>query len=179
MDKRTLYDPCLMFEHGCAFADCARLCETEPNNIKYRMHSHTVAGIVNSAFACEIFLKALLLSHGCPKAILRGEKDKGKDKRKGHDLSYLWEKFQEVDIETTLNIEQRMKLWFNSKNENMFDEMLLDMSNAFEHWRYIYEKDSAKINLNFLIGLRNILQDTCCREVHGKSWTEYIENSME
>lgn len=72
-----------------------------------------------------------------------------------------------------------MKLWFNSKNENMFDEILLDMSNAFEHWRYIYEKDSAKINLNFLIGLRNILQDTCFREVHGKSWTEYIENSIE
>ena len=139
MSECVSLDPCRMFEHGCAFVDCAKYCEIEPNNIEYRMRSHTVSAIVNSAFACEIFLKALLISHGAPEKILRGEKG-----RKGHDLSYLWEKFKEYDNETALSMEQNMKNWFNSKNENMFYEMLADISNAFEYWRYIYEKDSCK-----------------------------------
>lgn len=174
MSERILFDPCCMFEHGCAFADCAKFCETEPNNIEYRMRSHTVSGIINSAFACEIFLKTLLISHGASEKILRGEKG-----RKGHDLSYLWVKFKEYDKETAFSIEQKMKNWFNSKNENMFYEMLEDISNAFEDWRYIYEKDCCKINLNFLQGFRNLLKETCCKQVHGKSWTEYIQNPVE
>ena len=30
------FDTKRMFEHACAFFDCARNCEIEPNNIKYR-----------------------------------------------------------------------------------------------------------------------------------------------
>ena len=177
MSQANLFDPRRMFEHGCAFADCAKACETEPNHIEYRTHSHTVSGIVNSAFACEIFLKTLLIFHGAPQEILRGEK--GKNGRKGHDLSYLWEKYKEFDMETALNIEQAMQAWFNSQNEKMFDKMLSEAYNAFEHWRYIYEKDSAKINLHFLRGFRNILRDICCKRIHGKSWEEYIKSPLE
>lgn len=72
-----------------------------------------------------------------------------------------------------------MKNWFNLKNENMFYEMLADISNTFEYWRYIYEKDSYKINLNFLSGFRNLLKETCFKRVHGKLWTDYIQNPGE
>ena len=58
-----------MFKHACAFLDCASFCQIEPNNIEYRMSSHTVAGIVNSAFACEIWRRwkwhAKLQYSGC------------------------------------------------------------------------------------------------------------------
>lgn len=165
MSQSNLFDPRRMFEHGCAFADCAKACETEPNHIEYRTHSHTVSGIVNSAFACEIFLKTLLVLHEVP--------------AKGHNLKVLWKKYRKADEETALSIEQGMKAWFNSQNEKMFDEMLADAYNAFEHWRYIYEKNSAKINPHFLRGLRIILRDTCCKRMHGKSWAEYIQSPLE
>lgn len=43
MDEDSIYLSQRMFEHACAFCDCARSCEIEPNNIEYRMHSHTVS----------------------------------------------------------------------------------------------------------------------------------------
>ena len=75
-----------MFEHACAFCDCAKFCEVESSNIEYRMRSHTVSGIVNSAFACEIFIKTLLVFHG--RTIMD---------IKGHELKLLWEKFKRED----------------------------------------------------------------------------------
>lgn len=38
---------------------------------------------------------------------------------------------------------------FNSDNKSMFDELLDSISNAFEYWRYIYEKDDGFIDINF------------------------------
>ena len=110
-----------MFEHACAFVDCARYCQIEPNNIKCRTKSHSVSGIVNSAFACEIFIKTLLVFHGVPVEEL-----------KCHDLKRLWGKFKIKDANTALSVERGMREWFKSQNENMFDEMLNDISNAFE-----------------------------------------------
>ena len=151
-----------MFEHACAFADCARYCQIEPNNIKRRTKSHSVSGIVNSAFACEVFLKTLLVFHGVPVEEL-----------KCHDLKRLWEKFKTKDANTALSVELGLREWFKSQNANMFDEMLNDISNAFEYWRYIYEKQGGRINLNFLVGFRDLLREVCCNQLFGKSWSEY------
>lgn len=155
----TPYDTKCMFEHACAFFDCAKSCEIEPNNIEYRMHSHTVSGIVNSAFSCEIFLKTLLVFNG--------------KKSHGHELKVLWNDFKKSDRETALLIEQRIQNWFNSKNDNLFNELLNESSDAFEYWRYIYEKQNAKININFLIGLRTVLRETCCNKLFQMTWEEY------
>lgn len=148
-----------MFEHACAFSDCARNCEIEPNNIEYRMHSHTVSGIVNSAFSCEIFIKTLLVFNG--------------KKPHGHKLKALWNDFKKSDKETALLVEKRIQNWFDSKNDNLFNELLNESSDAFEHWRYIYEKQNAKININFLKGLRIILREICCNKLFQITWEEY------
>ena len=108
-----------MFEHACAFADCARYCQIEPNNIKHRTKSPT------------------------------------------------------KDANTALSVELGLREWFKSQNANMFDEMLNDISNAFEYWRYIYEKQEGRINLNFLVGFRDLLREVCCNQLYGKSWSEY------
>ena len=155
----TPYDTKRMFEHGCAFIDCARNCEIEPNNIEYRMHSHTVSGIVNSAFSCEIFLKTLLVFNS--------------KKPYGHELKVLWNDFKKSDRETALLIEKGLQNWFNSKNDNLFNELLNESSDAFEYWRYIYEKQNAKININFLIGLRTVLREICCNKLFQMTWEEY------
>ncbi|EDM88017.1 hypothetical protein RUMOBE_01437 [Blautia obeum ATCC 29174] len=48
-----------------------------------------------------------------------------------------------------------------------------EASNAFEYWRYIYEKQDGSININFLRDFRYMLRNVCCRKLFGKSWDEY------
>lgn len=100
MDKNVLLNS--MFKHVCAFIDCARYCEIEPNNIEYRMQSHTVSGIVNSAFACEVLIKSLLVFHGLTDKKLRG-----------HNLKILWGEFKAIDFDKARITEERMREWFH------------------------------------------------------------------
>ena len=168
MDEDSIQLSQRMFKHACAFCDCARNCEIEPNNIEYRMRSHTVAGLVNSAFACEVFIKSLLVYHG-----------ETFEEIKGHELKVLWDKFREKDNNTTSIVGQNMQEWFESEDVNMFDRLLNEASNAFEYWRYIYEKESGNINLNFLRGFRVILREICCKQVFKMSWEDYKNKKME
>lgn len=156
-----------MFEHACAFSDCAKCCEVEPNNIiEHRFTSHTVSGIVNSAFSCEVFIKILLAYHNISTDTMR--------KTGGHDLKKLWKLFKDKDKDTAQDIEKKMQKKFNSSNESMFDELLDSISDAFEYWRYIYEKDKGCININFLRFFRILLREECCKKLYNKTWKEYI-----
>ena len=93
MEEKNILDPNRMFKQACAFSDCARCCEIEPNNIiEYRFNSHTVSGIVNSAFSCEVFIKTLLVIHGVSVNKMRGKKACD-----GHNLKKLWKLFKEKD----------------------------------------------------------------------------------
>ena len=56
------------------------------------------------------------------------------------------------------------------------DELLYNVSDAFEYWRYIYEKQEGSINLNFLRGLRDLLREVCCNKLFQKTWNEYIKD---
>lgn len=151
-----------MFKHACAFLDCASFCQIEPNNIEYRMSSHTVAGIVNSAFACEVFIKSLLVFYG-----------ESFKKLNDHELKNLWSKYKNKDVEKALLVEQGIRLWFNSNNEKMFDELLGVCSNAFQYWRYIYEKNEGSVHILFLRGFALSLRNVCCEEFYGVSWEEF------
>jgi len=64
---------------------------------------------------------------------------------------------------------------FNSDNKSMFDELLDSISNTFEYWRYIYEKDDGFIDINFLRFFRLLLREICCEQLYDKTWKEYIE----
>ncbi len=66
-----------------------------------------------------------------------------------------------------------MRLWFNSDNEKLFDELLKVCSNAFKHWRYIYEKNEGSVHILFLRGFALSLSNVCCEEVYGVSWEEF------
>ena len=157
------FDSRQMFKHACAFVDCALFCEREPQNIKTGVLTHTVADIVNSSFACEVFIKSLLVFHDIPIKEL-----------KGHELKALWEKFKTVDAVSASLVEEKIIEIFNSNNELMFEEFLENISNAFGYWRYIYEKDGGKIQINFLRIFREALREICCEKFYKMSWNEFI-----
>jgi predicted metalloprotease len=160
-------DPCRMFEQACAFSDCAKYCEIEPNNIEYRTNSHMASGIVNSAFACEIFIKSLLVYSGIAIQDLRG-----------HRLDKLWDKFKEKYPDSVVSIESGVQVIFNSPNTDLFRNLLEIMSNSFDEWRYIYEKRSATLNPHFLRIFRNALREECCYQLYKQSWREYIKTAQ-
>lgn len=117
---------------------------------------------VNSAFACEVFLKALLVFYG-------------ETQLRNHKLKDLWLDLEEKDEETTLSIKRSIKDWFASDDDNLFDRLLDDASEAFVYWRYIYEKQDGSININFLRGFRFLLRDICCKRFYNKSWKEFVD----
>ncbi|MBQ3552045.1 MAG: hypothetical protein IJA35_02655 [Clostridia bacterium] len=168
MTGNSLFDARRMFKHACSFVDCATFCEIEPKNIQVGVMNHMVADIVNSSFACEVFIKALLVYHGMEISDI-----------KGHKLKNLWGKYREKDNANAVCVERKMKEIFNSQNENMFNELLDNISDAFEYWRYIYEKHRGRINVNFLRIFREILREVCCETFYQMKWSDYLTRNEE
>ena len=48
--------------------------------------------------------------------------------------------------------------------------------NAFEQWRYIYEKSEGSVHILFLRGFALSLRTLCCKEFYGESWDEFKGN---
>ena len=103
--------------------------------------------IVNLAFSCELYMKSLLML-----------KNKGKSVIEGHKLNDL---FLELDnsVQERIIQESCIKKW---------NEFMTDSSNAFEAWRYYYEKDKSMVgHISELSALAEVL-DNICTEIFSK-----------
>lgn len=168
MTGNTHFDACRMFKHACAFVGCAKFCEKEPWNIEKRLPDYTVADIVNSAFACEIFLKTLLLYNG--KTIEEIKKTK-------HGIEELWKFLKTVNPTISADIEKRVINTFQSTDMSFFDTAMSTISDAFVTWRYIYESHGATIHINFLRIFREVLQEVCCETLYHMTWNDYTKGA--
>lgn len=166
MTGNTLFDACRMFKHACAFVGCAQFCEKEPWNIEKRLPDYTVADIVNSAFACEIFIKALLLNSG--KTIEEIKKAK-------HGIEGLLELLKAVNPTLSADIENRVISIFQSTDPEFFNTAMSTISDAFVTWRYIYESHGATIHINFLRIFREVMREVCCETLYHMTWKEYTK----
>lgn len=161
--SKTLFDCQRMFRHACAFAECADLALKNFRHDSADIEWYAEPATVNSAFASEVFLKALLNYHDIPL-------------KRQHKIKELYEllpdKLKAVVKQTT--IANYGGMW-----EDAFEHELLDLiSNAFVDWRYSYEivgkkRASLQINIGFLTAFRNALRELCCREFFSKTWDEY------
>ena len=114
--------------------------------------------------------------------------------KKGYTREWINQRLQAIQVRKELTdswqdhgVTDGKRLWnciisrgktkeiFNSDNKSMFDELLDSISNAFEYWRYIYEKDDGFININFLRFFRLLLREICCEQLYDKTWKEYIK----
>lgn len=87
---------------------------------KYNMLSAPL--MVNTAFACEVFLKGLLIAHGVDyKKLLK--------QRKGHGLKALYDLLPKEEYKEFLRV----------PNKDTFDEKLEAHANDFVNWRYYME----------------------------------------
>ena len=160
---KTLFNCQQMFRHACAFSDCADLAMKEFDPGKTNVEWYITPAIVNSAFACEVYLKTLLVSYNYTL-------------KKEHKLKELYEMLPENDKEyikreTTVNYGGGWKDGFGI-------ERLVNISDAFVKWRYSYDyilgkTCSMQINIGFLNAFRNALRDICCLRLFSAKWDEY------
>ncbi|MDM0029899.1 hypothetical protein [Variovorax saccharolyticus] len=133
----TFNFPSQMLDTAVQFMSAARQCG--------KVNGQDVSGewlpypqVVNFAFAAEIALKALHVVH------------LGKPMR-GHDLEALC---------NALPPEVTARVCGPDMNQLMFGERLHAVRDAFEVWRYAYEKDSIGISVDFLARLAQSAIDT-------------------
>lgn len=142
-----------MFQHGCNFYDCSTMCR---NVTDLREHFHfKVPQIVNLAFACEVFLKTIILTT--------------QNEVRGHELKKLWSELDhELRVQLMVAIQDFTKL-----DESTILQMIENISNAFTEWRYLYEVSGLSIQIGFLEDFTYVLRDTTCKILYNKSYDEY------
>ena len=143
-----------MFDEACAFADCADMCKNVENS---HFMGYGTPYIVNSAFACEVFIKLLLAKNNIIK--------------KEHKLKNL---FDDLPVNVQESIKQNVLEHYIGWRNVLGLDYLEQISNAFVDWRYGYESIGVlSCDIGFLDAFRNALREQCTNDVFGITWEEY------
>ena len=149
MDKRGMY------LEGCAFLDCANICKekAESDDSIGGFELMTLA-IVNCAFACEIFLKLLLMIYNV-------------EMKRKHKLKELFDLLPK-DIRNRINEELYYNRGGSLKNAVGIPYIEL-ISDAFTEWRYKYEYHRLQNETGFMFSFCEILQNECINQLNVNS----------
>ena len=157
-----------MFRIACSFAEIAHLCEIEEMSHSLPMDSYSIPGIVNSAFACEVFMKSLLVYQGASLKEVKYPK---------HYLDKLWTRFKDKDPISASYIENQVSRQYGHEDTNRFNKKLHEINNAFQDWRYKYEKEKKlPMDRNFMRYFCISLRDKCCVLYYNQTWDEFVSN---
>lgn len=156
-----------LFKNACSFCDVAEICEIENSLIDNSVILHNVPSIVNSVFACEIFLKCLLV------------KQNYEEFKNIHNLCNLWKMIKVYYNNKCNDIENTCINFYYSEGEKVdkkiFVKKMKSIGNSFVQWRYAYEFDELSLDRNFIKFFRIVLRNFCCEEIYNKSWSDYIK----
>ncbi len=141
----------LMFKQAKAFAAVSRDIH-QSNFIKPPFNQQAIAPfIVNSAFACEMYLKAL--------QSLSGEVEEC------HSLNQLFKHLPNKTKDKISKLSDDKAAHFMLDSRTTFKQHLKTISNAFVDWRYIQERDSATANINVVLLILTVLDTHLCEEL--------------
>ena len=163
MIGNKIFDCQEMFRDACAFCECADLALKAEQHPTADISWYDLPAIVQSAFACEVLLKAIL-------------KYQEIEYKPTHKLRELYDVLS-CDIKEIIKQEvvaRSGEKWTDWRGIQIIDEI----SNAFVEWRYSYEHDwnksaSMQINIGFLNQFRDCLRDICCVKFFSKTWDKY------
>lgn len=127
-----MFDAKKLFDLGIAFLNAGDV-NFHESAIKCRSDYQNVAGVVNLAFACELFIKCLLNTVGV--------------EARGHKLENLWLQYKNACRNGASEIE--LAVMNCLVTDFTFEKMLHDDSNVFYNYRYVYDPErSAEIRDN-------------------------------
>lgn len=116
--------------------------------------------IVNKAFSCEVYLKLLLKTYNFDIYSLKHYER--------HNLFILYQNATAEFKEDMLNYFS--KTYGEEVNKEFIENQIHNISNAFKHWRYIYDhvNEFNEINNGFLNIFCNYLDDYCIKTIYEK-----------
>ena len=117
-----MFDSKEMFDLGFAFLNAGEV-NFHEGAIKHRSDYQNVAGVVNLAFACELFIKCLLNMAGTEVRV--------------HKIEELWLEYKNTSGNDASTIET--SVMNRIVTDFTFDEMLHNDSNVFYNYRYLYD----------------------------------------
>lgn len=122
------YSSLQMMNVANSYLSAVRKCNNDPTieMVGWR-HPLIIPIVTNAAFACELFLKALL--------------QKNNELQPGHNLMILFQKLPKEIKEGLIG----------SQDSKLFFQELSKISCLFQEWRYIYERQLSSLNFSFLI----------------------------
>ena len=150
-----------MFLHACAFADYVEHYNRVPKDDMHRATWYSTPKIVNIAFACEIFLKALLVFNNV-------------SYERAHNLEQLCSL---LPVECREIIERETVDRFGSTKDAIGIAYISRISEVFTDWRYSFEKARLSIDLSVLWFFCALFRELCCQKMYGESW-ETIQRRM-
>lgn len=127
------YDAAVMFQKA------AELCMDDANDEFFFGCIYSFS--VNAAFACELYLKAIMIF---------GSDDN--EFSTGHHLKDLFEDLRQEEQEI-------IKLKFSKTMNCEFDKMLETNTDVFEKWRYAFEGKEAKVEPYGLLDFMHVLRE--------------------
>ncbi len=168
MTNDKMFDCQQMFRHACAFSDCADFAMRGFDPKKIGVEWYTTPATVNSAFACEVYLKTLLVFYDIQFQKLLKPKDRHK----------ITELFTLLPEETQARIKLATEAYYGGSWKDGFGlDRINSLSEAFVKWRYSYEQEgSLHVDISFLNAFRNTLREACCQLFFGKTWEAYSAN---
>jgi HEPN domain-containing protein len=137
MKDRMTGDYRVCVEEADAFLSVSQYCVS---SIEDFLGGRMYPFAVNISFACELYLKAIMMRRSSASEYMRG-----------HDLKTLFESLPEEDRKA---IEQL----YNKKCRVSLDKLLQESGKAFEDWRYALEK-AASINVTGILAFSEALQN--------------------
>ena len=149
----------IMFDQANSFYLCAHLCEKELDRQPGRHDLYSTPMIVNSAFACEVYIKTLLDFYNIPAG-------------KKHNLDDL---FQLLPDEVKDSITKNDCSLSGRMTDAFGLSLLKAVSDAFVTWRYSYEKSTLSCDVGFLKTLTKVLQAECASRLYGLTWEQYCK----
>ena len=119
-----MFDSKEMFSLGFAFLNAGEV-NFHEGAFKHRSDYQNVAGVVNLAFACELFIKCLLNMAGV--------------EARGHKIEDLWSEYKNASGNDASMIE--ISVMNQLVTDFTFEEMLHNDSNVFYNYRYFYDPE--------------------------------------
>ena len=137
MSTNKFYDSKQILKTAHSFLLASQRCAEQRYIAENTFQFLAVPAVVNTAFSCELSIKAILNQYKIP--IPRGND--------GHKIDSLF---------ACLPNELQVKIKLAVNTPTFFSD-LRTISNSFVEWRYLFERDSASIPLAFLTTLAQVL----------------------
>ena len=150
-----------MFLHACAFVYCVEYYEQVEQSAVHKAMWRSTPKIVNTAFACEVFLKTLLVFNDIAY-------------KRAHNLESL---YNLLPAEYQQQIEQGLVARYGKTTDVFGIPYVRRISEAFNDWRYSFERTRLSLDISVLRTFCETLRELCCQKMYGESW-ETIQRRM-